>query len=64
MLSLMNHDSSFGQVFNIGNEEQISIGGLADKIRSLVDPLLEIKMIPDKPSTASDKTFGHDSLDY
>ena len=48
MLSLMNHDSSLGQVFNIGNEEQISIGGLADKIRSLVDPLLEIKMIPYK----------------
>ena len=48
MLSLMNHDSSLGQVFNIGNEEQISISGLADKIRSLVDPLLEIKMIPYK----------------
>lgn len=48
MLSLMNHDSSVGEVFNIGNEEEISIGVLADKIRSLVNPLLEIKMIPYK----------------
>ncbi len=46
ILSLMNHDSCNGQVFNIGNAEEISIHGLADKIRALVDPFLEIKMIP------------------
>jgi UDP-glucose 4-epimerase len=46
MLSLMNHDSCNGQVFNIGNAEEISIRNLADRIRLLVDPLLEIKMIP------------------
>ncbi len=46
MLSLMNHDSCKGQVYNIGNAEEISIRNLADKIRSIVDPLLEIKMIP------------------
>ena len=42
----MNHDSCNGQVYNIGNAEEISIRNLADKIRALVDPLLEIKMIP------------------
>lgn len=46
MLSLMHNDSCNGQVYNIGNAEEISIRNLADKIRSLVDPLLEIKMIP------------------
>jgi len=46
VLSLMNHDSCNGQVFNIGNAEEISIRDLADKIRALVDTLLDIKMIP------------------
>ena len=46
LLSLMSHDSCNGQVYNIGNAEEISIRNLADKIRSLVDPLLEMKMIP------------------
>ena len=46
MLALMNCDSCNGQVYNIGNAEEISIRGLADKIRALVDPSLEIKMIP------------------
>jgi UDP-glucose 4-epimerase len=46
MFSLMNNDSCNGQVYNIGNAEEISIRNLADKIRSLVDPFLEIKMIP------------------
>jgi len=46
ILSLMNHDSCNGQVYNIGNAEEISIRDLAVKIRALVDPLLVIKMIP------------------
>ncbi|NBR05126.1 MAG: NAD-dependent epimerase/dehydratase family protein [Planctomycetes bacterium] len=46
MLSLMNNDSCNGGVYNIGNDEEISIGDLADKIRNLFNPILEIKMIP------------------
>lgn len=44
--SLMKIPACWGEVFNIGNPEEISINDLAIKIRNLVNPKVEILHIP------------------
>lgn len=43
---LMNTPEAIGQVFNIGNDQEISITGLAELVRDIVGSKSEIKKIP------------------
>jgi UDP-glucose 4-epimerase len=43
---LMDHEESVGQVFNIGNSEEISIKGLAERVRELSNSKSELVYIP------------------
>jgi UDP-glucose 4-epimerase len=45
-MELMDHDGSFGQVFNIGGIEEISILDLARKIIAITESTSKIEMIP------------------
>jgi UDP-glucose 4-epimerase len=45
-IDLMDKESSYGQVFNIGNPSEISIGDLAKQIRELVGSKSEIVLVP------------------
>lgn len=45
-MGLMENDGSFGQVFNIGGTEEISIRDLAGKIIGITESSSEIEMIP------------------
>jgi len=46
LMGLMDHDDAVGQVFNIGSNEEISIGQLAERIRELTGSTSEIVHIP------------------
>jgi UDP-glucose 4-epimerase len=46
LIGLMEHEPAFGQVFNIGNNNEISIGDLAKQVRSLCASSSEIVHIP------------------
>ena len=46
LISLMDHAESPGEVFNIGSCEEISIGGLADLVRTRTGSASEIVRIP------------------
>jgi UDP-glucose 4-epimerase len=46
LVKLLETPSCFGQVINLGNDEEISIRGLADKAISLTSSSSEIKYIP------------------
>ena len=52
LVALMDTPACHGQVFNIGNDKEISIEDLAKKIRDKIDPSLEIQFIP------YDKAYG------
>ncbi|HEX8392030.1 MAG TPA: GDP-mannose 4,6-dehydratase [Longimicrobium sp.] len=43
---LMDHDGATGQVYNIGNNQEISILGLAERVRELTGSRSEIQYIP------------------
>ncbi len=43
---LLNKDSATGEIFNIGSDEPITIRQLAEKVKALVNPDVEIKHIP------------------
>jgi len=45
-IALVENEGSFGQVFNIGGTEEITIIGLAKKIIDITDSQSEIKIIP------------------
>jgi UDP-glucose 4-epimerase len=45
-IALVENEGSFGQVFNIGGTEEITITGLAKKIIDITDSQSEIKIIP------------------
>jgi UDP-glucose 4-epimerase len=45
-IDLMDKESSYGQVFNIGNPVEISIGDLAKQIREMVGSKSEIVLVP------------------
>jgi len=46
MIRLINNPASVGQVFNIGNDQEISIEGLAERVRELTGSRSEIKKFP------------------
>jgi UDP-glucose 4-epimerase len=46
LLLLMEHPGAVGQVFNVGNPEEISIGDLAKLVRKLAASDSEIRLIP------------------
>jgi UDP-glucose 4-epimerase len=46
LVSLMDRDESVGEVFNIGSNEEVSIGGLAEKVRELTGSRSEIVRVP------------------
>ncbi|MFQ5536414.1 MAG: NAD-dependent epimerase/dehydratase family protein [Gemmatimonadota bacterium] len=46
IMGLMDHEQSWGEVFNIGSEEEITILGLAEKVRDRVGSESAIKLIP------------------
>jgi UDP-glucose 4-epimerase len=46
LIALMETDATFGQVFNIGNNNEISIGDLAKQVREMCASKSEIVYIP------------------
>ena len=52
-IELMSHEESYGQVFNIGNNVEISIGDLAKQVREMCNSKSEIVYIP------YDKAYEH-----
>jgi len=46
LYSLMNCSEAMGEVVNVGNDEEVSINELADRIRHAVNPSVEIAHIP------------------
>ena len=56
-MQLIEHDAAFGEVFNIGGIEEISILDLARKIVTATNSSSEIQMIP------YDQAFGKDFED-
>lgn len=46
LISLMDHPDAVGQVFNIGSNEEVSIGQLATRIKELTNSTSEIVYIP------------------
>ena len=46
LLLLMNHPAAVGQVFNVGNPEEISIGELARIVKKLTGSDSEIRVVP------------------
>ncbi|HZS38694.1 MAG TPA: GDP-mannose 4,6-dehydratase [Polyangia bacterium] len=46
LIGLMEHEPAYGQVFNIGNNNEISIGDLARQVREMCNSKSEITLIP------------------
>jgi UDP-glucose 4-epimerase len=46
LIGLMDHESSYGQVFNIGNNNEITIADLAKQVREMCSSSSEIVYIP------------------
>jgi len=46
LIGLSNEEKAVGDVFNLGSDEEITMGDLAEKVRSLIDPDAEIVHIP------------------
>ena len=46
LVKVMDHEKAVGQVFNIGSNEEVSIGQLAERIRDLTGSKSEIVFIP------------------
>jgi UDP-glucose 4-epimerase len=46
IVKLIEEPAASGRVFNVGCDEEITIGGLAEKVREMVDPELEIVHVP------------------
>jgi UDP-glucose 4-epimerase len=53
LIGLMEHDKNYGEVFNIGNNAEITIGELALKVREMCNSRSEIVNIP------YDKAYEH-----
>ncbi|KPJ58585.1 MAG: hypothetical protein AMS15_08055 [Planctomycetes bacterium DG_23] len=56
LVQLSRCDEAPGEIFNIGSEEPISINELAEKVRRLVNPEVEIKHIPFEEVYGQSKT--------
>ncbi|HYO91116.1 MAG TPA: GDP-mannose 4,6-dehydratase, partial [Pyrinomonadaceae bacterium] len=46
LMRLMEHESAVGQVFNIGSNEEVTIGELAERVKSLTNSSSEIVYVP------------------
>src|SRR4030095_2282636 len=46
LIGLMDHESAYGNVFNIGNNNEITIGDLARQVRELCNSKSEIVLVP------------------
>ena len=46
LMRLMRTKAACGEVFNVGGDEEISIGDLARKVRDAIDPRLPIRLVP------------------
>jgi UDP-glucose 4-epimerase len=46
VLALVEHPEALGRVFNVGNPEEISIRSLAERVRDIVNPSVDIVHIP------------------
>ncbi len=46
MIRLIRNPAAIGQVFNIGSENEISIMGLAERVKEMTDSKSEIRLIP------------------
>jgi UDP-glucose 4-epimerase len=55
LVALIDTDAAVGEVFNIGNDEEINILDLAHRIRSLTESKSEIEFVP--YSVAYEETF-------
>lgn len=54
VIELMNTPIAFGQVFNIGSDQPVSVRQLAEKIIEKIDPRVEIRHIPYTEAYGSD----------
>ncbi len=45
-VALANHEQAVGGVFNVGNDKEISIGELAERVRRIVNPGVQLTHIP------------------
>jgi UDP-glucose 4-epimerase len=46
LVKLANHPSAHGQVFNIGNDQEIRIAELAERVRALTGSRSEVRLVP------------------
>jgi UDP-glucose 4-epimerase len=46
LVALSQSPGAVGEVFNLGSDEEITIAGLARKVRDLVNPAVEIEYVP------------------
>jgi UDP-glucose 4-epimerase len=46
VLALVDTDAAVGQIFNVGSNQPVSINGLAEKVREMINPDAEIVHIP------------------
>ena len=54
LVKLMENEKCYGEVFNLGNDQEVSIEELAVKIRDKVDPSVEITYTPYEKAYAVD----------
>jgi nucleoside-diphosphate-sugar epimerase len=74
VIDLIEAPEARGRVFNLGCDEEISIGDLAKKVRDLVDPGVQIVLVPydeayeegfeDLGRRVPDLSRAHDLIDY
>jgi len=46
LAELPRHPAAYGQVYNLGNDQEISIRELAERVRKKTDPRCEIRLVP------------------
>lgn len=46
LVRLLDHPGALGGVFNVGNDQEISIRSLAERVRARLDPRCEIRCVP------------------
>jgi UDP-glucose 4-epimerase len=74
LMKLMQHPDAVGEVFNIGSTEEISIGNLAERIRTIAGSQSEIVRVPyseayeegfeDMPRRVPDTSKVHDLIGF
>lgn len=46
LIALAGEERAVGEIFNVGNDHEITINDLAERVRQLVDPAVEVRHIP------------------